>query len=422
MNSSHDQAAVRSAGVILAAPSARRPLAAHTVLAMLQRLRRGRLELHLPDGQVLPCPSHATAAPSVVVRVHDWKVFSLALRRGDIGFAQAYCDGRWTTPDLPALLKLLLANRQAVEGALHGSFLGTMLDRLRHLLLRRNTRAGSRDNIHAHYDLGNAFYSLWLDRGMTYSSALFTRSDMSLEQAQQAKLQRVLDALRVQAGQRVLEIGCGWGSFAELAATRGVQVDGVTLSRQQHAFATQRLQQAGLAERARTHLLDYRDAASIAPQAGFDAVASIEMFEAVGEAYWARYFHSVASLLKPGGRACIQTITIDEALFERYRRGTDFIQRYIFPGGMLPSPSRFVEGARAAGLQVLDTHRFGADYARTLALWRQRFLDSRAMLPGLGFDRRFERLWEFYLAYCEAGFTEGTIDVVQYTLVKTQQP
>ena len=398
----------------------RMPLAARSVIAMLRGLRRGRLELRLPDGRVLHLGAPAAEAPAASLQVHDWQVFALVLRRGDIGCAEAWFDGRWTCANLPALLRLLLANRQAIEAALHGSFLGTVLERLRHLLLRRNTRAGSRDNIHVHYDLGNAFYRLWLDRGMTYSSALYLRPGMSLEQAQRAKLERVLDELDLQPGQSVLEIGCGWGSFAELAAGRGLRVDGITLSDQQLAFASQRLRDAGLADHARMHLLDYRDAAVIAPAGGYDAVASIEMFEAVGEAYWSGYFRSVAAALRPGGRACIQTITIDDALFERYRRGTDFIQRYVFPGGMLPSPRRFVEAACCAGLQVLREHRFGADYARTLAAWRQRFLESITAVRALGFDRRFERLWEFYLAYCEAGFAEGTIDVVQYTLGKPQ--
>jgi cyclopropane-fatty-acyl-phospholipid synthase len=305
-----------------------------------------------------------------------------------------------------------------VERALYGSRLGTLLDRLRHLLLRRNTRTGSRDNVHAHYDLGNAFYRLWLDPGMTYSAALFEAADATLEQAQASKLQRVLRELGARPGERVLEIGCGWGSFAEAAARAGLVVDGITLSEPQLAYGQARLRDAGLDRRARLHRLDYRDAARLAPPAGYAAIASIEMFEAVGEAHWPTYFSTLAALLRRGGRACIQTITIDDALFERYRRGTDFIQRYVFPGGMLPSRRAFAEQARRAGLEIVATKAFGVDYARTLSIWRTRFVFALEQVRAQGFDRRFERLWEFYLAYCEAGFAAGAIDVVQYTLVK----
>lgn len=418
MNPSRNSAAVGS-GVLSCRPQpTRMPLAARQVVSMLRRILHGRLELRLPDGRLLQFGSHAMAAPVASAAVLDWHVFSLLLRRGDIGLAEGYFQGRWNTPDLAALLRLLLANRAAVERGLHGSLLGTLLDRLRHLVLRRNTRTGSRDNIHAHYDIGNDFYKIWLDHGMTYSSAMFEKPNMTLEQAQATKLERVLDQLRLRAGERVLEIGCGWGSFAEAAARIGVRVDGITLSQQQLDFGLARLRNAGLDTHARLHLLDYRDAAAIAPEGGFDAIASIEMFEAVGEAYWPDYFAAIASLLKPGGHACIQTITIDDALFARYRRGTDFIQRYIFPGGMLPSKSAFVAHARRTGLDIVATRKFGLDYARTLALWRARFMDALEQVRGMGFDRRFELLWEFYLAYCEAGFSAGTIDVVQYTLAK----
>ncbi len=392
------------------------PLAARSVLAMLRKLRHGRLELRLPDGRLLSLGQGESDHLQAQAQVHDWAVFGAVLRRGDIGFAEGYFRGQWSSPDLPALLGLLLANRAVVERALHGSPLGTLMARLRHLLLRRNTRRGSRDNIHAHYDLGNDFYRLWLDPGMNYSSALFTQPGMSLEQAQQAKIDRVLGELQPRPGQHVVELGCGWGGFAETAARAGLQVDGITLSQRQLEFAQARLRGAGLEELARVHLCDYRDARRLAPAGGFDALASIEMFEAVGEAYWPTYFRSVAELLRPGGRACIQTIVIDEALFETYRRGTDFIQRYVFPGGMLPSRSAFVEQARGAGLELLASHAFGADYASTLAQWRERFLARLPAVREQGFDRRFELLWDFYLAYCEAGFAHGSIDVVQFTL------
>lgn len=406
------------AALVEAGSRRRRPLAARTVLAMLQRLEHGRLELHLPDGATLHFGARDSTVPPVHLQVFDWGAFSAVLRRGDIGFAEGRLRGQWTSPDLPRLLELLLANRAAIERALYGSRLGTLLSRLRHVLLRRNTRSGSRDNIHAHYDIGNDFYRLWLDPGMTYSSALFADPGMSLEQAQQAKLDRVLHELQLRPGERVLEIGCGWGSFAETAARAGVRLDGVTLSVEQLDFGSRRLRAAGLDANARLHLCDYRDAARLAPAGGFDAVASIEMFEAVGESYWPDFFHTVSGLLRPGGRACIQTITIDDTLFPAYRRGTDFIQRYIFPGGMLPSRSAFIAQARGAGLEIVASHAFGADYARTLAAWRHRFLHALPQVRALGFDRRFELLWEFYFAYCEAGFAQRTIDVVQFTLRK----
>lgn len=418
MNPSMQSATVDTSSLPVPPRRPRLPLSARGVVAMLQRIRRGRLELRLPDGRLLHFGDHAMNAPQASATVHDWAVFSLLLRRGDIGLGEAYFRGLWSTPDLAGLLRLLLANRDAVERGLHGSVFGTLVERLRHVLLRRNTRAGSRDNIHAHYDIGNDFYQLWLDPGMTYSAALFADADTSLDEAQAAKLSRVLGQLRLRPHARVLEIGCGWGSFAEAAARAGVRVDGITVSDEQLAHGRRRLRAAGLDDLARLHLVDYRDAARLAPPEGFDAIASIEMFEAVGEAYWPGYFDAVAGLLKPGGRACIQTITIDDALFPRYRRGTDFIQRYIFPGGMLPSKRAFVEQARRAGLEVVDSHAFGPDYARTLALWGERFVAARDRVRQLGFDRRFELLWQFYLAYCEAGFAAGTIDVVQYTLVK----
>nr|WP_156030372.1 cyclopropane-fatty-acyl-phospholipid synthase family protein [Thiomonas sp. FB-Cd] len=391
------------------------PLAARTVVALLKRVDRGRLDVRLPDGRVLHFGCHDAGAPPACMHVHDWSMFAAVLRRGDIGFAEGFFRGQWSTSDLPGLLKLLLANRRAVERALHGSAWGTLFSRIRHLF-NRNSRSGSRHNIHKHYDIGNAFYELWLDPGMTYSSALFSAPGQSLQAAQNAKLERVLRQLGLPAGSRVLEIGCGWGSFAEAAARSGLRVDGLTLSTEQLGHAQRRLQAAGLAEQVRLELRDYRDVGAIAPTGGYDGIASIEMFEAVGETYWPIFFRTLASQLKPGGRACIQTITISEAIFPQYRRGTDFIQQYIFPGGMLPSQAAFAEQARRVGLEVVDTLAFGQDYATTLALWRERYLAQLDAVRGQGFDKRFTLLWEFYLAYCEAGFAQQTIDVVQFTL------
>ncbi len=392
------------------ASSAAVPAHARLVLRMLQKLRHGALRITCPDGTVLAF-GQDDAVPATL-RLDSWEPFAAALKSGDIGFAESYIAGQWHTDDLAGLLQLLARNRAALETAIYGSWWGGLLYRVRHLF-NRNSKSGSRRNIHAHYDIGNRFYQLWLDPSMTYSSALFTDPVMSLQQAQQAKYQRICDELRVEPGARLLEIGCGWGGFAELATQQGAQVTGLTLSTEQLDYAQQRLAAAGLADRADLRLQDYRDV-----RGEFDGIASIEMFEAVGEEYWDSYFACVAQRLKRGGRACIQTITIDDALFERYRRGTDFIQQYIFPGGMLPSPSVFRQHARKHGLHVVNELAFGLDYARTLADWHADFLRQRAAVEAQGFDQRFIRTWQFYLAYCEAGFREHNIDLFQFTLEK----
>jgi cyclopropane-fatty-acyl-phospholipid synthase len=280
--------------------------------------------------------------------------------------------------------------------------------------MRRNTKKNSSKNIHAHYDLGNSFYGLWLDPSMTYSSAWFEdKRDQDLQTAQHAKVRRALRMVGVQTGSRVLEIGCGWGGLAEIGAAEfGAQMTGITLSPSQLAFAQQRLD--ALALSADLRLQDYRDT----NDGPYDAICSIEMIEAVGREYWPTYFQTIAKLLKPGGRACVQSIVIDDALYERYALGTDFIQQYIFPGGCLPSPSAFRQHAQAAGLRVVDEFAFGLDYAHTLRLWRERFMQVKPQVLALGFDERFVRIWQFYLAYCEAAFMEANTDVVQYTLLK----
>ncbi len=390
--------------------SASVPAQARMLLRMLLRLQHGALRLTCPDGTELAFGGED--AP-VALRLDSWAPLSAALKSGDIGFAESYIAGQWHTDDLAGLLQLLARNRKALETAIYGSWWGGLLYRARHLF-HRNSKAGSRRNIHAHYDIGNRFYELWLDPSMTYSSALFTDPQQSLQQAQQAKYERIYDELQVAPGARLLEVGCGWGGFAELAAGRGAQVTGLTLSTEQLAFAQHRLAQAGLQDRTDLRLQDYRDT-----QGEFDGIASIEMFEAVGEEYWDSYFACIARHLKPGARACIQTITIADELFERYRKSTDFIQQYIFPGGMLPSPSAFRAHARRHGLTVVNELAFGLDYARTLAEWHQTFLREREAVTAQGFDERFIRTWQFYLAYCEAGFREHNIDLFQFTLEKS---
>jgi cyclopropane-fatty-acyl-phospholipid synthase len=390
-------------------PARALPRSAAIIIRLLERLSSGSLCLDLPDGSRR---NFGRGEPSASISIRDWRVFDDAMSRGDVGFAEGWIDGRWTTDSLAKLLSLLVINRRELDAAVYGTWWGQLFDRLRHLF-RANTRSGSRRNIHAHYDLGNGFYQLWLDPGMTYSSALFEGDSMRpLDAAQHAKNGRLLDQLALGAGASVLEIGCGWGGFAEAAAARGLHVTGLTLSTEQLAYARERL---ALTARGQAHfvLRDYRDETGL-----YDGIASVEMFEAVGERYWPAWFQTVARCLKPGGRAAIQTITIDEALFERYRQGTDFIQQYVFPGGMLPTRTGFAELARKAGLEVCAEHAFGPDYALTLKLWRERFMSVLDEVRAMGFDDRFIRTWEFYLAYCEAAFSHGNTDVVQFTLQK----
>jgi len=389
------------------------PPAARTILNLLQRLRHGTLTVQMPDGSARVFGNGAL--PHAAITLKNWNVCSAALKSGDIGFAECYIAGDWTTPQLTDLLRVFICNRHEVESVIYGNWLGRLAYRIRHLL-NRNSKANSKKNIHAHYDLGNAFYELWLDETMNYSSASFEGdAQLGLVDAQHAKVRRALRMVGAKPGDRILEIGCGWGALAEKATTEfGASITGVTLSTEQLAFANARMQRLGTQSQADLRLQDYRDIAD----GPFDAVCSIEMVEAVGREYWSTYFETVARQLKPGGRACIQSIVIQDALFERYINGTDFIQQYIFPGGCLPCPREFRAQAQAAGLTVVDEFAFGVDYATTLRLWREKFLAERARVLQLGFDERFIRTWEFYLAYCEAGFAQGDIDVVQYTLHK----
>jgi cyclopropane-fatty-acyl-phospholipid synthase len=385
------------------------PLPARLALRFLERLDSGRLHVELPSGARLAYGPGGTEAEIVF---HDWRAFGRILRDGDIGFAEGFLDQQWHTPDLTALLGLLAANRAALDAPLYGSLAGRLMHRLMHAL-RSNTRSGSRRNIAAHYDLGNDFYSLWLDPGMTYSSALFESEGQSLADAQSAKYRRILDRIAPAPEARILEIGCGWGGFAELAASEKCHVTGLTLSREQLEFARARLASGGHADRTAIGFRDYRDETGT-----YDAVVSIEMIEAVGERWWPDYFGKVASSLRPGGKAVIQAIVIADELFERYRKGSDFIQQYIFPGGMLASPARFRALAAQAGLGIEDEFSFGMDYWRTLAAWREQFLARADAVRALGFDERFMRMWEFYFAYCQAGFSSGSTDVMHFTLVK----
>lgn len=384
------------------------PRAGRVLFSLLRRIRHGHIDVVTPGGQLYAFEGTSNG-PHAQLQLFDWGVCADILKSGDIGFAEAYLDMRWDTPDLAALLELAAVNRSSLERALKGTWLGRLYYRLRHVL-RRNTRRGARRNIHAHYDLGNDFYRAWLDESMTYSSALF-RGELaiSLEQAQTRKYERILQALNVSKNNRILEIGCGWGAFAEYAArSRGAEVLGITISREQLDFARARIARGGLSDSVEFALCDYRDVIG-----EFDCVVSIEMLEAVGEAYWPAYLRTVHDRLRPGGRALIQTIVIADDLFEHYRRSTDFIQQYVFPGGMLPSREILEQQARAAELRAIESTAFGSDYAETLKRWRQRYNRCAPQLRALGFDSRFERLWNFYLAYCESGFRAGSIDVIQ---------
>ena len=391
------------------------PAAARAVFQLMKRLKHGSLDVHMPDASSARFGSAAEGEPRAVIRLRNWNPCSAALKSGDIGFAESFIAGEWSTPDLTALLTLFIANRDEVEAVIYGTWWGSLLYRAKHLF-NRNSRSGSKKNIHAHYDLGNQFYRLWLDPTMNYSSAWFEgERSGDLVGAQWAKVRRALNEAGVKKGDRVLEIGCGWGALAECAAREfGATVTGVTLSSEQLAWAQKRLSDAGLEGDLRYQ--DYRALNDSASDGRFDAVVSIEMFEAVGREYWPSFFETLKAQLKPGGSACIQSITIRDDLFERYVKSTDFIQQYIFPGGLLPSPSAFRVAAAKAGLTLVNELDFGLDYAETLRRWRDRFLAQEGPVRRLGFDTRFMRIWEFYLGYCEAAFATGNTSVMQFTL------
>jgi len=389
------------------------PATLKAVLLILLNVRDGAVTMRLPNGAALTFGDGA--GPIVEMAVKDPVFAKRVFQDGDIGFAESYIAGEWETPHLADLLCFFADNAERIARIFKGNPVARALHLLRHFG-RSNTRAGAKRNIHEHYDLGNAFYSAWLDPTMTYSAALYDERTDDLETAQRAKYHALAQQLELKPGDRVLEIGCGWGGFAEVAAGEyGAHVTGLTLSAEQLAFAQARIANAGLSDKVDLKLLDYRDVAG-----QFDKVVSIEMFEAVGERYWPAYFSKVASALKPGGRAALQIITIRDDLFTSYRQRVDFIQRYVFPGGMLPSSARLRQEVAEAGLTWAAEHAFGADYATTLATWARRFASRWSDIEPLGFDERFRRLWLFYLAYCEAGFRTGRTNVVHLTLAKPQ--
>lgn len=392
----------------------RRPILTSPWLRLIvgigERLEHGSLGITLPDGRSRMFRG-ARPGPEGAIRLHSMRAIRRLVTGGGLGFAEAYLDGDWDSPSLGQTLELLAINGAAYEERYYGSLGPRLLARLAHLC-HPNTRRGSRRNIHTHYDLGNRFYASWLDPTMTYSAARFETPEQPLEAAQRTKFVDLARRIGLASDHRLLEIGCGWGSFAEFAAREvGARVTAITISKEQHAYAAERIRSAGLNERIEVRLQDYRDLTG-----RFDRIVSIEMLEAVGERHWPVFFGKLQESLVPGGIAGLQVITIADRFFEAYRRGADFIQRHVFPGGMLPSPGALDAQFARAGLDKIDQQTFGPDYARTLAVWNRNFQRAWPKLRRDGFDDRFKPLWDYYLAYCEAGFRAGFIDVAQIAL------
>jgi cyclopropane-fatty-acyl-phospholipid synthase len=388
------------------------PRMVQLALGFASKLRRGTLDVTLLDGRVMRFGG-AEPGPAAQMTLHSYGFASKLINNGDIGIAEAYLRGEWDTPDLTQFLYLFCVNHELIQSMLADKPLVRFVQTVRHWF-NRNTKRQARRNIYAHYDIGNAFYSAWLDPSMTYSSALYEDDTPDLTAAQNNKYRRLAEAIDLRPGQKVLEIGCGWGGFAEFAAkTFNAKVVGLTISKEQRDFAQKRIQAAGLNDKVEIKLQDYRD-----ERDRYDRIASIEMIEAVGEEFWPKYFSQVRDRLLPGGLAGIQAITIQDSMFQSYRREVDFIQRYVFPGGMLPSPQVLKAFGERFGVPVIRERIFGQDYAKTLATWRNNFRTAWPNLTPLGFDERFRRLWEYYLAYCEAGFLSGNIDVRQVVFAK----
>jgi cyclopropane-fatty-acyl-phospholipid synthase len=377
---------------------------------VLARLRKGRIIVQTPAGDCVGYTAKEPG-PEATIILNNWRPVRWLLWKGDLGFAESYMEGDWTTPDLAAFLHLAALNVDDLDADITGSVLVRILRRFKHMRAS-NTKRGSRRNIASHYDLGNEFYTRWLDTGMTYSSALYSQPGQSLEAAQTAKQDLVLDRLALSGGENVLEIGCGWGGLAERVLERGAgNITCLTLSTEQHAYSRERLAKAGLTARGDIRLQDYRDVTG-----KFDRIVSIEMLEAVGQEFWPAYFDTLNARLTADGIAVLQVITISEARYNNYEQGVDFIQRYIFPGGMLPSKEIMREQIARAGFEIRSLENFGKSYAQTLAEWNRRFQDAWPAIQTFGFDKRFKHMWEYYLAYCEAGFESGILDVGLYCI------
>lgn len=384
------------------------------MFSVAQSLTNGRLDIGLEDGRVFRAEG---AAPGPVARIdiHNDDVFARLVRDGYLGFCDAYLDGWWSTPDLQAFMDLINTDNDEMYNGYPGQKIVELYEKLR-FWLQRNTKKQALKNISYHYDLGNDFYALWLDETMTYSSAIFESGQESLEKAQIAKYASMVDQMGVKPGDHVLEIGCGWGGFAEYAAKeRGLKVTGLTISREQLVYAQTRIDKAGLGDQVTFKLQDYRDETGL-----YDGIASIEMFEAVGEKYWPVYFDTVRARLKVGAQATLQIITVSDQRFEIYRNDVDFIQKYIFPGGMLPSPSALRQQVENAGLRVKQSVEFGESYSQTLRRWHNTFNEKWDDIASLGFDARFRRMWNFYLTSCAGAFLTGNCDVTQITIARPE--
>lgn len=407
-------ATLQESGLSPSTDAGRRPTRLfRSFLKFAERIKWGTLIVELPNGDIRKFEGGVEAGETAVIAIKRYRVANRLLFGGGIGFYEAYADGDWDTPDLSQLLHLFARNADYLQDAIEASLPGRLIHRTLHAF-NRNTKSGARRNIIAHYDLGNAFYEKWLDRTMTYSSAKFAHPGQDLATAQLNKYRELARRIDLKPGDSLLEIGSGWGGFAEFAAGEiGARVTGITISDEQFEYARARMQRAGLADRVDIRLQDYRDV-----DEQFDKVASIEMFEAVGAEYWPTYFRKLRDVLKPGGIAGLQIITIDDRYFSAYRRTADFIQRYVFPGGMLPSPSALRAEIAKAGLAMRDNAAFGRDYAATLKSWHERFLAAWDDIREMGFDEKFKKLWRYYLSYCEAGFRAGSIDVAQIAVAR----
>ncbi len=382
--------------------------------AYFSDIEGGQLTLILPDGNVFKFGQANEECPQAFIKLNSYKPLSILFAKGDLAFAECYLQGEWESPDLTSLFDFGLVIESKLKISSSNSMALKIINRIRHIL-NRNSRNGSRRNIAFHYDLGNDFYKYWLDETMTYSSALFNSHKDSLKQAQLNKYQAIVELLNVTKKDRILEIGCGWGGFSEyVVISKGSKIDGLTLSKEQLEFANTRYEGAGIAKQASASYKDYRDC-----MGQYDKIVSIEMFEAVGEDNWDTYFKTIYDRLVPGGTAVLQIITIDSERFHSYRKNADFIQRYIFPGGMLPSQEALQGAISRNNLILQDTHFFGSSYARTCALWNERFQSAWPKIESLGYSMRFKRMWEYYLSYCEAGFKAGSINVGLFKITKT---
>lgn len=378
-------------------------------LEMMSKIKYGTVTITTPEGEYLFYRGQEHGE-HVALRIFDWKFCDELFLKGDIGLGESYIAGLWESDNINDLIKFGIDNKVQLEKVIRGSFFKILFYRIKHLL-NRNSKSGSQKNIHAHYDLGNEFYKIWLDSSMTYSSALFDKSTQNLLEAQKNKYEKILNQLNLKEGDHILEVGCGWGGFMECAAERGIKVTGITISKEQYEFSKERLK--SVEKFAIVKLMDYRDLVG-----EYDHIVSIEMFEALGQEYWRTYFNILHSVLKTNGKLIIQSITINDQDFSSYRRGTDFIQQYIFPGGMLPSPSAFKKVASEQGFKPFDDLEFGKDYALTLKKWEENFTASQEAVRDIGFDNKFIRTWRFYLKYCQGGFEAGKISVYQFCLTK----